>query len=245
MGSEMCIRDRSLGEAWLPLIDHVEEIATGAHRSADADRFLTSLLFTDLVGSTVALARMGDRAYSELRAAHERHVRREVESAGGRLVNVTGDGTFSIFDGPAAAVGCGLRICEGARELGIEARAGVHTGEVQRAGPELTGMTVHLGARVGAAAGPSEVLVSRPVRDLVIGSGLAFTDRGEHELKGVPGKWRLYALSGTGVAAASVEDEAPAISLGDRALLRLARRHPWALRAGVNVGNKWQKRRSR
>ncbi|MCE5292797.1 MAG: adenylate/guanylate cyclase domain-containing protein [Nocardiaceae bacterium] len=235
----------SLGEAWLPILDHVEEVATGAHRSGDADRFLAALLFTDLVGSTAALAKMGDRAYSELRAAHERHVRREVEQAGGRLVNVTGDGTFSIFEGPAAAVSCALRICEGARELGIEARAGVHMGEVQQAGPELTGMTVHVGARIGAAAGPGEVLVSRPVRDLVVGSGLVFTDRGEQQLKGVPGKWRLYALARTGAAPPAVPEESPALGVGDRALLRLARRHPWVLRAGVGVGNAVQRRLNR
>lgn len=234
----------SLGEAWLPIMDHVEEIATGAHRSADADRFLGSLLFTDLVGSTAALARMGDRAYSELRGAHERHVRQEVENAGGHLVNVTGDGTFSVFDGPAAAVGCAVRICEGAHQLGIEARAGVHMGEVQRAGPELTGMTVHLGARVSAAAGPGEVLVSRPVRDLVVGSGMSFTDRGEHQLKGVPGKWRLYAVTGAGSASTPLPEQSPTIGRGDRVVLRLARKHPWALRAGVGVANAWQRRRT-
>ncbi|TQF74740.1 adenylate/guanylate cyclase domain-containing protein [Rhodococcus spelaei] len=233
----------SLGEAWLPIVDHVEEVATGVHRAPDADRFLASVLFTDVVASTEALARIGDVAYRDLRAAHERQVRSCVEEAGGQLVNVAGDGTFSVFESPAAAVRCARRICEQAHGLGIEVRAGVHTGQVQRAGPDLTGMTVHIGARICATAGPGEVLVSRTARDLVVGSGLRFDDRGEHTLKGVPGRWRIYALDT--VEHPATPAEAPRPTLVDRAIIRTARRAPQVLRAAVGLANARQRRQSR
>ncbi|SDC48706.1 adenylate/guanylate cyclase domain-containing protein [Rhodococcus tukisamuensis] len=232
----------SLGEAWTPVLDHVEEVATGAHRPADADRFLAAVLFTDIVGSTEVLAHIGDSKYASLRATHEREVRDTVERAGGRVVNVTGDGTFSTFDGPVAAVRCARQICLGAHALGIEVRAGVHTGPVERAGPEITGMTVHTGARIRADAGPGEVLVSRAVRDLVVGSGLSFTDRGERQLKGIPGSWPLYALAGTDHPTRTVPRNPPSLGMIDRAVLRTAKRAPGLLRAALSVGNARQRR---
>ncbi|SDC48747.1 adenylate/guanylate cyclase domain-containing protein [Rhodococcus tukisamuensis] len=235
----------SLGEAWTPVLDHVEEIATGVHRPTDADRFLAAVLFTDIVGSTEVLARIGDSKYTALLAAHEREVRDEVEQGGGRVVKVTGDGTFSTFDGPVAAVRCAHRICGGAGSLGIEVRAGVHVGPVERAGPEITGMTVHAGARIGAAAGPGEVLVSRAVRDLVAGSGLSFVDRDLHELKGVPGRWSLYALDDTILPTPLLERNHPSPNMFDRSVLRLARRAPRLLRTVATVANAAQRRTSR
>lgn len=126
---------------------------------------------------------------------HDSHVRLEVEQSGGRLINITGDGTFSLFDGPADAVRCADEIRKAAEKLGISVRAGVHTGELERTGRDFTGSSVHIGARVGAMAMPDEVMVSRAVYDLVAGSGLAFVERGERTLKGVPGSWQLYALA--------------------------------------------------
>ncbi|MFD4184152.1 adenylate/guanylate cyclase domain-containing protein, partial [Rhodococcus sp. NPDC058514] len=131
----------SLGEAWVPIVDHIEQVATGAVRPVDADRRLASVLFTDVVGSTEMLARIGDHPYRDLRATHERQVRNEVELAGGRLVNVAGDGTLSVFDGPTAAVRCARPVCRQAADLGLNLRAGVHAGEVEGVGAELTGVT--------------------------------------------------------------------------------------------------------
>ncbi|MGW6375393.1 adenylate/guanylate cyclase domain-containing protein [Rhodococcus sp. NPDC055112] len=239
----------SMGEAWIPVLDHIEEVATGLHRPVDAERYLASVLFTDIAGSTETLARIGDAPYRDLRATHERQVRNEVEVAGGRLVNVAGDGTLSVFDGPAAAVRCARTVCRQATELGIGVRAGVHTGEVEGIGTELTGITVHIGARIGAAAGPGEVLVSRAVRDQMVGSGLTFVDHGTHELKGVPGRWRLYALAATDTAAESdpstTSRKALSLTMLDRAVLRMARRAPKVLRAATGMANARQRRLSR
>ena len=232
----------SIGEAWVPVWDHVEEVATGGHRAVDADRFLGSVLFTDVVSSTELLARLGDAGYRELRGSHERQVRLEVERHGGRLVDVVGDGTMSVFDGPTRAVRCGQAICADAAELGIAVRAGVHTGELERSGPSVSGMTVHIGARVGSAAGPGEVVVSRTVHDLVVGSGLMFVSRGEQTLKGVPGTWELYALTEAAAQDGTVPAEGPAPTGLDRAYLETARRSPRAARAAIRLGNAWQRR---
>ena len=141
-------------------------------------------------------ARMADRAWRDVIAAHHRRVRAFLARFRGREVDVAGDGFFAVFDGPARAVRCGLAICQDARALGLEVRVGVHTGEVELDGPAVRGIAVHIGARVAATAGAGEVLVSSTVRDLVAGSGLVFDSRGEHELKGVPGAWHVYAASG-------------------------------------------------
>jgi class 3 adenylate cyclase len=234
----------AIGEAWIAVWLHVEEAATGARRPPDADRFFGTMLFTDVVGSTELLARIGDAEYRALRATHERHVRLQVEHSGGRLINVTGDGTFSLFDGPTQAVRCAEEIRKSAEELGISVRAGVHAGELERTGRDLTGLSVHVGARVGAMAMPNEVLVSRTVRDLVAGSGLAFVDRGSHTLKGVPGRWHVYALAAADQPVVLPIERSLETPL-DHVALRTARTAPRAVRAALRAGNALQRYRAR
>jgi class 3 adenylate cyclase len=178
------------------VIDEIEEFVTGARTGADPDRVLATLLFTDIVGSTSRAARMGDRRWRDLLDQHHALVRAEVERFGGREVATTGDGFFATFDGPGRAVRCALSASEAVSALGVEIRAGVHTGEVEVRGADLGGLAVHIGARIASLAGDREVLVSSTVRDLLAGSGLSFHDRGEHRLKGVPGVWRVFAASG-------------------------------------------------
>ena len=139
---------------------------------------------------------MGDREWRELLSRHHALVRREVERFRGREIDTAGDGFLVSFDGPARGIRCACAIRDGVRAIGLEIRAGLHTGECEVMGDQLTGLAVHTGARVAALAGPSEVLVSSTVRDLVAGAGLEFADRGEHELKGVPGSWHLFAVQG-------------------------------------------------
>ena len=151
------------------------------------------MLFTDLVGSTDKACELGDRRWAELLERHHQTVRALLARYRGVEVKTTGDGFLATFDGPARAVRCAQGICEAVKPLGLEVRAGCHTGEIELLGADVGGIAVHIGARVGALAGPSEVLVSSTVKDLVAGSGLVFEDRGEHELKGVPGSWHLYS----------------------------------------------------
>jgi len=155
---------------------------------------LATVLFTDIVGSTPRVARSGDAQWKDALAPHNERARREIERHRGRYVASTGDGLLATFDGPARAVRCAEAIGETVRDLGFEIRAGCHTGEIELAGNAVSGIAVHIGARVAAMAGPSEVLVSSTVKDLVAGSGLAFEDAGEHELKGVPDRWHLYRV---------------------------------------------------
>ena len=150
-------------------------------------------MFTDIVGSTERAVQLGDRRWSQLLDTHHEVVRHELERFRGREVDTAGDGFLATFDGPARAVRCALAAGEAVRPLGVEIRAGIHTGECELDGPRVRGIAVHTGARIASLAGPSEVLVSQTVKDLVSGSGLAFDDRGLHELKGVPGEWRVYA----------------------------------------------------
>jgi class 3 adenylate cyclase/pimeloyl-ACP methyl ester carboxylesterase len=229
----------SIGEAFVPIFNHVEKVATGVSRPSDADRFLGTVVFTDIVSSTTKLADIGDVAYSELRAAHEREVRADVEREGGQMVKITGDGTFSVFDGPSRAVRCALAICSAAKDLGIQVRAGVHTGELERTGPELTGMTVHIGARIGAAAEPGQVLISRTVRDLVVGSGLSFAEMGSRALKGVPGLWDLFVPADADGTSAIPPDDSRRPTFMARALLRVARGSPKFTRSVISLGNRW------
>jgi class 3 adenylate cyclase/pimeloyl-ACP methyl ester carboxylesterase len=235
----------ALGEPWLAVWEHVEEVATGERHSPEADRYLGTVLFTDVVASTELLSRVGDTRFRELRGAHERRVRLEVERAGGRLVTVSGDGTFSLFDGPTTAVRCAAEICASAGELDLEVRAGVHTGELERIGPNATGLSVHIGARIAAAAGAGEVLVSRTVHDLVAGSGLAFAARGERQLTGVPGSWELFALAEAGQQGDTLPAEKPLTTPLDRATLQTARAAPGLLRAFLRVGHAVQRHRAR
>jgi class 3 adenylate cyclase len=176
------------------VLEEVEQFLTGKRHVPDVDRVLATVLFTDIVGSTERAAALGDGRWGELLTAHHERVRTELERFRGTEIDTAGDGFFATFDGPARAVRCGQAIAEVVRDLGIEIRAGVHTGEIELAGDDVRGIAVHIGARVGALAEPSEVLVSSTVKDLVAGSGLSFADTGEHELKGVPGPWRLYRV---------------------------------------------------
>jgi class 3 adenylate cyclase len=178
------------------MVEATAEFLTGDRPQVEVDRLLTTVLFTDIVGSTQQMASIGDQAWKSLLGAHNRVVREELHHFRGREINTTGDGFVASFDGPARAIRCAQSIIEKTQALGIELRTGLHTGECEVRGEDLAGLAVHIAARVGAAAGAGEVLVSSTVRDLVAGSGIEFMDRGEHELKGVPGSWRLYAVSG-------------------------------------------------
>jgi class 3 adenylate cyclase len=176
------------------VLDEIEEFVTGVRGRARADRVLASVLFTDIVDSTQRASELGDRAWRDLLDRHDAAVRRQLQRFGGREVKTTGDGFLATFDGPARAVECAGAISDAARRLGLEVRAGVHTGEVEMRGDDIGGMAVHIAARVAALARPSSVWVSRTVTDLVVGSGLRFADCGTHTLKGVPGEWQLFAV---------------------------------------------------
>jgi class 3 adenylate cyclase len=173
----------------------VEEFVTGLRPSQPADRYLATVLFTDIVDSTRRASALGDHAWRELLDAHDRVVRSELKRFQGREIATTGDGFLATFDAPGRAIRCGTAICQAAQALGVAVRVGLHTGEVEARGADIGGISVHIGARVAAVAAAGEVLVSRTVTDLVAGSGIEFEDRGEHELKGVPGTWRLFLVS--------------------------------------------------
>ena len=182
-----------LGESESVLAE-IEGFVSEGGRAVGSERRLGTVLFTDIVGSTRHLASLGDAAWRRRLADHDELAKREIYRAGGRYVNSTGDGLLATFEGPAAAVRCSEAIADAIRPLGLEIRAGVHTGELELDGAKVRGMAVHIAARVMSLAGPSEVLVSSTVKDLTAGSGLTFEDAGEHELKGVPGRWRLYRV---------------------------------------------------
>jgi class 3 adenylate cyclase len=175
-----------------PMLDAIEEFLTGALPAHRSDRVLATVLFTDIVSSTEQPTQMGDRRWKELLVTHDELLRAEVERFRGRLVRSTGDGVLATFDGPGRAVRCALR--DALHPLGLEIRAGLHSGEIELRGDDVAGMAVHIGARVSALAAAGEVLVSRTVTDLVAGSGIEFEDRGEHGLKGVPGTWHLFSV---------------------------------------------------
>lgn len=177
------------------LLDEVEEFVTGSRLGRRPDTAISTILVTDIVGSTQTMAGVGQERWRDLLDRHDAAVRRQLERFGGREIKTTGDGFLATFDGPARAVACAQAIGDAAGQLGLGVRAGVHTGEVELRGDDIAGMAVHIAARVAALAGPGEVLVSRTVIDLIVGSGIEFADRGEHELKGVPGSWHLYALA--------------------------------------------------
>ncbi|CQD07919.1 alpha/beta hydrolase fold family hydrolase [Mycobacterium europaeum] len=177
-----------------PVLDEIEEFITGVRGVSDAERLLTTIVFTDIVGSTERAAVLGDHRWRDLLDNHDTLVRRELQRFGGREVNTAGDGFVATFSSPSAALACADTIVDVVRVLGIEVRVGIHAGEVEVRGKDVAGMAVHIGARVAALAGPSEVVVSSTVRDIVTGSRYRFGDRGEAALKGVPGQWRLYSL---------------------------------------------------
>jgi class 3 adenylate cyclase len=213
------------------ILDEVERFLTGATAAARPDRVLATVMFTDIVDSTARAAALGDARWRELLERHDALVRTRVEGAGGRLVKSTGDGALATFDGPARAIRCAEAVLtQAADELDLQLRAGVHTGECEAIGEDLGGLAVHIGARVAAKAEPGQVLVSSTVKELVVGSGLTFTDRGEHELKGVPDSWRLFAVGPERAPAQPLEPAEAHMSAADRASVRLARRAPGLLR---------------
>jgi class 3 adenylate cyclase len=190
------------GEASLPLagdqnavLDEIEQFVTGQVHEREPDRVLATVMFTDIVDSTVRAAELGDRRWRDLLEQHDRLIRRAIERHRGREVKSLGDGFLATFDGPARAIRAAASIVEAVPSLGLDVRAGLHTGECEMRGDDVAGLAVHIGARVGAMAGAGEVLVSSTVRDLVVGSGIEFDDRGAHPLKGIPGEWRLFAVA--------------------------------------------------
>ncbi|GAT08918.1 adenylate/guanylate cyclase domain-containing protein [Mycolicibacterium novocastrense] len=182
-------------EPWRESFQAICEFLTGHQPDVADDRVLATVLFTDIVGSTRRAAEIGDRDWHALLDAHDAVVRAQLARFRGREVNTSGDGFLAMFDGPQRAIRCAMAIRDSVQALGIEIRAGLHTGECEVRGDDIGGIGVHIGARVSALAGANEVLVSSTLRDLVIGSGLTFDDRGTHELKGVPGEWRLFAVA--------------------------------------------------
>ncbi|HZI92547.1 MAG TPA: adenylate/guanylate cyclase domain-containing protein [Thermoleophilaceae bacterium] len=175
------------------ILGEIEEFVTGTRHEREPDRVLATVLFTDIVRSTERAAELGDRAWREVLERHDRLVRQALTRHRGRAVKSTGDGVLATFDGPARAIRAAASIGEGAEGLGIQIRAGLHTGECEVIGDDVGGMAVHIGARVMSTATAGEVLVSSTVKDLVVGSGIDFEERGAHELRGVPGEWRLFA----------------------------------------------------
>jgi class 3 adenylate cyclase/pimeloyl-ACP methyl ester carboxylesterase len=180
---------------WHESFQAMHEFLTGEQADVADDRVLATVLFTDIVDSTRRAAEMGDRDWHALLDAHDVVVRAQLNRFRGREVNTSGDGFLAMFDGPQRAIRCAMSIRDAVAALGIHVRAGLHTGECEVRGDDIGGIAVHIGARVSALAGPNDVLVSSTLRDLVIGSGLGFEERGTHELKGVPGDWRLFAVA--------------------------------------------------
>jgi class 3 adenylate cyclase len=172
----------------------IERFVTGLHREQEPDTVLATVLFSDIVGSTEKAAELGDRGWTELVSRHHALVRRHLDAFGGTEIDTAGDGFFASFEGPIRGIRCARAISEGVRSLGLEVRVGLHTGECERVDGKIGGIAVNIGARVAGSAGAGEVVVSSTVKDLVAGSGIEFDDRGDHELKGVPGEWRLYAV---------------------------------------------------
>jgi class 3 adenylate cyclase len=184
---------------WVPggerTADELTRFARDLHaQAASLERVLATVLFTDIVDSTASAAQLGDARWRDTREAHDRAVRANLARFRGREIKTMGDGFLATFDGPARAVQCATTIAHAVRPLGVEVRAGVHTGEVELDGDDIAGLAVAIAARVAAMAGPSEVLTSQTVKDLTAGSGLVFEDVGEHDLKGVPDRWRLYRV---------------------------------------------------
>jgi class 3 adenylate cyclase len=182
-------------EPWRSSFQEIAQFVTGQQADVADDRVLATVLFTDIVDSTRRAAEMGDRYWHALLDAHDAVVRSQLARFRGREVSTSGDGFLAMFDGPQRGIRCAMAIRDAVQALGIEVRAGLHTGECEVRGDDIGGIGVHIGARVSALAGPNDVLVSSTLRDLVIGSGLEFEDRGAHQLKGVPGEWRLFAVA--------------------------------------------------
>lgn len=220
------------------IVDEIERFVTGAARHTNQDRVLASVLFTDIVASTTRAAKLGDRAWREVLERHDALVGRVVSEHGGRVVKHIGDGALSAFDGPANAIRCAEALREGVAELDIELRAGIHTGECEAIGDDLGGLAIHIGARVGALAGPGEIVVSSTVKELVVGSDMQFSDRGAHELKGVPGSWHLYALGEERTPQVELDGTAGYMRRSDRVAVTLARRMPRTMRLAGKLASR-------
>lgn len=221
------------------IIGEIEQLLTGSRAAAAPERVLATVLFTDIVDSTRRAAEVGDAAWRRLLERHDELVREEVGRADGRVVKSMGDGVLAVFAGPARAIGCAQNLVSGVADLGLALRAGVHTGECEARGEDLGGMAVHIGARVGALAEAGEILVTKTVVDLVVGSGFQFRDRGEHELKGVPGSWRLLRAAGHSNADRRPAESASKYMTGaDRLTVQLAKRAPGVMRALGRLGQR-------
>ena len=238
---------------WEAVTSEIEALLTGERHGPQPDRVLKTILFTDIVGSTARAAELGDARWRELLEQHDRIVREQLERFSGSAIKSLGDGFLASFDGPTRAIRCARSVAERLEQVGIEIKAGIHTGECETMGTDLGGLAVHIGARIGALAGPSEVLVSGAVCDLVVGSGIEFDDRGGHELKGVPGTWHLYSVAADGRNDSrpvdSVDHAAAALTPGpeetmrpiDRAAVTLAKRAPGMGRLGFRIARPWRR----
>jgi class 3 adenylate cyclase/pimeloyl-ACP methyl ester carboxylesterase len=238
---------------WESVISEIQTFLTGKRHEPEKRRVLQTVLFTDIVGSTERAAEVGDQRWRELLEHHDSVVREKLGHFGGRPLKSLGDGFLAAFDGPTRAIRCTRAISEELRQVGLEMRAGIHTGECEALGNDLGGLAVHIGSRVGSLARPSEILVSGAVCDLVVGSGIEFTDRGVQELKGVPGRWRLYSVTADRPKdtrpVQSVDHEAAALTPGpretmrpiDRAAVTLAKRAPGLGRLGFRLARSWRR----
>lgn len=231
------------------VLDAIEEFLTGSHAARDTERELATLMFTDIVGGTTRAAELGDAAWHELLDAHNATIRGLLGEHYGREINTTGDGFLAAFDRPTHAARCARVIVDAVRPLGIEIRVGLHTGECERMdGGDLGGIAVHIAARVADLAGPGEVLVSSTLRDLVIGSGVDFADRGLRDLRGVPGEWRIYAVTGEHGESSPAVAPTDLMTRTDRVLLRAGQRMPRAIRGLARITGRsgfTERRRSR
>jgi class 3 adenylate cyclase/pimeloyl-ACP methyl ester carboxylesterase len=227
-------------------VGEIERFLAGSGGAASPERALATVLFTDIVDSTARASELGDSAWRQVLERHERIVREQVANHRGRVVKSLGDGTLATFDGPARAIRCAEAIRDALGDVDIPIRAGIHTGECEMIGDDVGGLAVHIGARVGSLADPGEILVSSTVADLVVGSGLRFSERGEHGLKGVPGSWRLLAV-GDPVERRreprAVASMARDMRLADRVTVGLARRAPRVMRAASELGRRSVRRR--
>ena len=232
----------SFGASFDPVWEHNVELVTG-QAAPPTDRLMATVMFEDVVGSTVLVSKIGDDAWGRLRVKRERLVRDCVEEHGGRVISVAGDGSMCTLPGPAVATRCAAQLHELVRGLELELRVGIHTGECERIGNELSGLAVHVAARIGAAAAPGETLVSRTVSDLAGGSGLDFVTRGVHGLKGVPGEWELLAAT-TSTTVPSAPAPPPEPRVSDRLIVSAARRMPRVLAAVNRLDSARSRRRS-
>jgi class 3 adenylate cyclase len=232
----------SFGESFAVVWEHNTELVSG-RAATPSDRLLATVLFEDVVSSTTLVSEIGDDAWGRLRVQRDRLVRDCVEDYGGRVISTAGDGSMCTLPGPAVAIRCAGQLHEIVRPLDLELRIGIHTGECERIGNDLSGLAVNVAARIGAAAAPGETLVSRTVSGLVAGSGLNFASRGMHQLKGVPGDWELLAATG-GTIVPSVLAQPPKPRLSDRLIVTAARRAPHVVTALNRLDSARSRRRS-